>query len=59
MPPPLPSTRPTLPANGSVIGSSGNDTLASGRYGLDLSSTALTSIEILKAGDNMPPDLHG
>jgi hypothetical protein len=39
-----------LAAGGSVIGSSGNDTLATNGGSLDLSSTALTSIEILKAG---------
>jgi hypothetical protein len=39
-----------LAANGSVIGSTGTDTLTAGGTGLDLSSTTLTSVEVLKAG---------
>ncbi len=42
-----------LVASASVTGSSGNDTLAAAGTGLDLSSTTLTSIEILKAGSSL------
>ncbi|MDY0873796.1 beta strand repeat-containing protein [Dongia rigui] len=42
-----------LAANGSVIGSSGNDTLVAVGTELNLSSTSLTSVEILKAGSNL------
>jgi hypothetical protein len=39
-----------LAENGSVVGSSGTDTLITNGTALDLSSTALTSVEILQAG---------
>src|SRR5262249_16230665 len=39
-----------LAAGGSVIGSSGVDTLMVAGTGLDVSSTTLTSLEVLKAG---------
>ncbi|HVO04740.1 MAG TPA: hypothetical protein VMT54_21270, partial [Candidatus Cybelea sp.] len=42
-----------LSSGGSVIGSSGSDTLLSAGTALDLSSTALTSIETLKAGNSL------
>ncbi len=42
-----------LVASASVTGSSGNDTLAAAGTGLDLSSTTLSSIEILKAGSSL------
>ncbi len=41
-----------LASGGTVQGSSGNDTLASSGTTLDLSSTSLNSIEIIKAGSN-------
>jgi hypothetical protein len=42
-----------LLANGAVIGSSGNDTLVTNGTSLDLSSTSLSSVEIIKAGSNL------
>ena len=42
-----------LVSGGSIIGSSGNDTLAFKGTVADLSSTSLTSIEILKAGSSL------
>ncbi len=39
-----------LVSDGSVVGSSGNDVLVANGTALDLSSTVLTSVEILKAG---------
>ncbi len=47
-----------LLAAGSVTGSSGNDTLVAAGTALDLSSTTLTSIEILQAGSSSCHDLH-
>ena len=41
-----------LASNGSVIGSSGNDSLVIKSTAFDLSSTTLTSVEILQAGLN-------
>ena len=42
-----------LAAGGSVVGSTGLDTLVAGGTLLDLSSTALSSVEILKAGSTL------
>ncbi|HVO02139.1 MAG TPA: hypothetical protein VMT54_08055 [Candidatus Cybelea sp.] len=39
-----------LASGGSIIGSSGNDTVAAAGNALDLTSTTLSSIEIIKAG---------